>query len=653
MSAVVSAIGDAIGGIVEGVGDVVEGVGDVIGDIGSAIDDYVIQPILDDPLTAIATVAGAAILGPMIAPSLGVFGAGATAVGAGLGAAAGNTTAGLVQGEDFDEAIKGGVIAGLTAGVTQGAFDYFGDGSSAFSGSTETGLRTLPGEGIAPDVSGATLLSEGVPDVNLPGGTGATTSAVPPQPNLNPTLLDPLDDALTTSLDDAVVPAPKVAAPTSSPLTTATTRNYLTEGLDDSFGKLRVPKYDPMAPLPRDLMGNIDYSLGAGMQSTNPGLQLPSSPSLSSMGGGQGLTIAQEAIPDFTYSMNSLDPSIRGMSDSWVGESGKLYGAGTPAGTVGELGFTPTPKQFSYDLPSVTPRSLGDKLKNFDLTDINAGDMKTLAGKAVDYAIENPLTTLAGITLATGVLSQDAPPNAQPNPGSTRDPSFTRPMDQYNYMRQQQQYGGDFTKYGQAGGEHRFFTPSRFELITPPPAAARDGGLMQMRQAYQAGGRAAPMNPRMMQTGMPAGGMGRGMPSQGGLNQAMQTGNMPPAGGMPMRGSPQPVNRNPRTSYYQYGTPPGASKPGMAAGGALNMVRSYNIGGGADGRSDDVDAVLSDGEYVFDAETVALLGNGSSEAGADRLDQMREQIRKQKGKHLAQGKISPDAQSPLSYLKRS
>jgi hypothetical protein len=178
---------------------------------------------------------------------------------------------------------------------------------------------------------------------------------------------------------------------------------------------------------------------------------------------------------------------------------------------------------------------------------------------------------------------------------------------------------------------------------------------MQMKQAFQVGGRAAPMNPRMMQTGMPAGGMGRGMPMRGGLEQAMQTGNMPPAGSSNMpQGRPQPVNRNPRTSYYQYGTPPGgAPKPGMAAGGALNMVRSYNIGGGADGRSDDVDAVLSDGEYVFDAETVALLGNGSSEAGADRLDQMREQIRKQKGKHLAQGKISPDAQSPLSYLKRS
>jgi hypothetical protein len=655
MSAVVSAIGDAIGGIVEGVGDVVEGVGDVIGDIGSAIDDYVIQPILDDPLTAIATVAGAAILGPMMAPALGGFGAAAGAVGAGLGAAAGNTGAGLVQGEDFDEAIKGGLMAGVTAGLTQGAFDYFGGPSAA----------AVPDEalaGAADDPLGSFLAKNNNfadVDVGLPGGTGATTSAVPPPPSLTPTALNPLDETLATTLDDVAVPPAKVAAPTtpsaSSPLTTAAPRNYLTEGIDDSFGKIKLPKYDPMAPLPKDLMGNIDYSLSAGMPNQGIGLQLPSSPSLSSMGGGQGLTLAQEAIPDFTYSMNSLDPSIRGMSDSWVGESGKLYGAGTPAGTVGELGFTPTPKQFSYDLPKVAPKTLGDKLKNLEFDEIGASDLTGVAGKVIDYAIDNPLTTLAGITLATGALSQGAPPSAQPQPGRTRDPNFTRPMDIYNYYRDQQNYDDDIYRYAQTSGEHKFFTPSRFELVTPPPVAARDGGLMQMKQAFQVGGRAAPMNPRMMQTGMPAGGMGRGMPMRGGLEQAMQTGNMPPAGSSNMpQGRPQPVNRNPRTSYYQYGTPPGdAPKPGMAAGGALNMVRSYNIGGGADGRSDDVDAVLSDGEYVFDAETVALLGNGSSEAGADRLDQMREQIRKQKGKHLAQGKISPDAQSPLSYLKRS
>ncbi len=647
MSAVVEAIGDAVGGVVEAVGDAVEGIGDVLSDVGSAIDDYVIQPILDDPLTAVATVAGAAILGPMAAPYLGAFGAGAGAVGAGLGAFAGNTTAGLVQGEDFDEAIKGGVISGITAGITQGAFDYFNAPDGAFSSTTETGLRTLPGENVIPSSQGATLLSESVPDINLPGGTGATTSVVPPPPSMTPQPLNLVDDSLNLA-DDLAVKTPPAATPPAaptSPLTNvaaeAAPRNYLTEGLDDSFGKLKVPKYDPMAQLPRDLQGNIDYSLTAGMKSTGPGLQLPSSPSISSMGGGSGLTVDVAAVPDFTYSMNSLDPSIRGMSDSWVGESGKLYGAGRPAGTIGEYGFTPAPTQV-IDYPQLgpaAPRSLGDKLKSFDLKDINASDLSGVAGKVLDYAIDNPLTTLAGITLVGGALTQDAPPSAQPQPGRTLDPSFTRPMDIYNYYRNQQNYNDDIYRYGQTGGEHQFFTPSRFELVTPPPVTtAARGGLMRFANGGQ----------------MPMGAMGA-------LQQAMKTGNMPPAGGqgrglpvqatpaMPQQGRVQPTNRNRKTAYYQYGTPPTK----MAMGGALNMVRSYNVGGGADGRSDDVNAVLSDGEYVFDAETVALLGNGSSEAGADRLDEMREQIRKQKGQNLAKGKISPDARSPLSYLKRA
>jgi hypothetical protein len=37
--------------------------------------------------------------------------------------------------------------------------------------------------------------------------------------------------------------------------------------------------------------------------------------------------------------------------------------------------------------------------------------------------------------------------------------------------------------------------------------------------------------------------------------------------------------------------------------------------------------------------------------GAQRLDSMRQEIRKQKGKALARGKFSPDAKSPLSYLR--
>lgn len=91
--------------------------------------------------------------------------------------------------------------------------------------------------------------------------------------------------------------------------------------------------------------------------------------------------------------------------------------------------------------------------------------------------------------------------------------------------------------------------------------------------------------------------------------------------------------------------------PVMAArGGPLSQV-AYLAKGSGSGRDDTINAKLSDGEYVIDAETVALLGDGSNAEGARRLDQMRKQIRTQKGKTLAKGGFSPDAKSPLAYLK--
>jgi hypothetical protein len=90
--------------------------------------------------------------------------------------------------------------------------------------------------------------------------------------------------------------------------------------------------------------------------------------------------------------------------------------------------------------------------------------------------------------------------------------------------------------------------------------------------------------------------------------------------------------------------------PKMAQGGALSAVARFAQGAGS-GRADTIDAKLSDGEYVIDAETVAMLGDGSNKEGAKRLDAMRGKIRSHKGKVLARGKFSPNAKSPLSYLK--
>lgn len=100
---------------------------------------------------------------------------------------------------------------------------------------------------------------------------------------------------------------------------------------------------------------------------------------------------------------------------------------------------------------------------------------------------------------------------------------------------------------------------------------------------------------------------------------------------------------------YNKELPAGQTKGAQnyARGGALTALAQ----GGGSGRADTIHAKLSDGEYVIDAETVALLGDGSTKEGARRLDEMRKKLRMQKGKTLARGNFSPAAKSPLAYLK--
>lgn len=109
------------------------------------------------------------------------------------------------------------------------------------------------------------------------------------------------------------------------------------------------------------------------------------------------------------------------------------------------------------------------------------------------------------------------------------------------------------------------------------------------------------------------------------------------------------LGEDPEAAYAYGGIAEGGPLSVLSEGGAAPRVEGPVAGPGT-GRSDDIDARLSDGEYVFDAETVALLGDGSTAAGAEALDQMREAIRAHKGKALAKGKFSPAAKSPMQYL---
>jgi hypothetical protein len=113
-----------------------------------------------------------------------------------------------------------------------------------------------------------------------------------------------------------------------------------------------------------------------------------------------------------------------------------------------------------------------------------------------------------------------------------------------------------------------------------------------------------------------------------------------------------PVPNNPAGPIMTEEPPRFAEGGAFAAKGyARGSSRdSFAVEGPGTGRSDDIPAVLSDGEYVIDAETVALLGDGSSKAGAKKLDEMRVKVRKHKGRNLAKGKFSVNAKRPEKYL---
>ena len=132
----------------------------------------------------------------------------------------------------------------------------------------------------------------------------------------------------------------------------------------------------------------------------------------------------------------------------------------------------------------------------------------------------------------------------------------------------------------------------------------------------------------------------------------LPTANVPGGVGNPSNFAPRQMpqqdwNRyamNPEQSFFNY-VPQRYTPPvRMAKGG-------FAVKGRGTGRSDEIDAKLSDGEYVVDAETVALLGDGSSNAGAKALDNLRVAVRKHKGRDLAKGKFSVKAKQPERYLK--
>ena len=105
--------------------------------------------------------------------------------------------------------------------------------------------------------------------------------------------------------------------------------------------------------------------------------------------------------------------------------------------------------------------------------------------------------------------------------------------------------------------------------------------------------------------------------------------------------------------------------PYKAGGSPLNIQMMYakggkpredfrhgkHVAGPGDGQSDDIPAWLADGEFVFPADVVAALGNGSTKAGTDKLYEMMHSIRRRARSAKDKDLPPPAFKSPLDYLK--
>ena len=127
----------------------------------------------------------------------------------------------------------------------------------------------------------------------------------------------------------------------------------------------------------------------------------------------------------------------------------------------------------------------------------------------------------------------------------------------------------------------------------------------------------------------------------------------PYAGQMPMRYNPPAATPSaaaapePASLVANYMPVPEAKGFEMAQGGIANLAKGGRyLSGATDGMADEIstnidgkqDAALSHGEFVIPADVVSHLGNGNSEAGANKLYEMMSRIRKARTGNPKQGK---------------
>jgi hypothetical protein len=226
------------------------------------------------------------------------------------------------------------------------------------------------------------------------------------------------------------------------------------------------------------------------------------------------------------------------------------------------------------------------------------------------------------------------------------------------------QYNDPFAQYAAAGGSIRHFNtgssvsaesvPASDSAPAPTAEQLEQRAELQARAQYYKNLDAEKQNADIMSALKNLSGVGaaEAKPQSSPLLRLGQVGNYTPPKVLPQlaallqsRGMRLAEGGQPEDHKH----PNYDGTPVFRTGGLSGLGGKY-VEGKGDGTSDDITAMLADGEYVFSADVVSALGNGSNKAGAQVLDKTVQAIRS-RARSTAPDKLPPDAKSPLEYMQ--
>jgi hypothetical protein len=504
-----------------------------------------------------------------IAPILGMAGIAALG-GAALGPLVGaGSSTGLATGNELaDAALNGAAKGALTSGVTGG--DPL---TGALTGGAGGGAGNLLGDAFSGlSTQAPAPVEDAISSDVLPPDAAAAAFTPPPDTSGLSDVTSPIGDQAYTPTDVPSSGLPDTSSPPTATVPSVSAPSTPSPGLMQTVKGIQAQIYQPL------LQVLSDAGVPAGIVDAVPSILTPAltGAAISAITGGSPLTGAiVGGIAGGLTSQLGIPSSIANLAagaagSAITGGSGTTGGlpSGTTGGGSGVTGSTGSPTGFYSSTGTnngwldATPQVIKNTIPNRQ----NTSGVKQEDLTQLDPSLVNTLND-RGYQIPQDSQPQDYQTQGYADGGSTVDDM--QPSSTTSFLNTLSGLSNIDPKYSQSSTVPHFLQTK----VTDHKNAATQAQLLKLKNA---------------------------------ISQYGNIGGYAKGGGLPKE--------------YHDAAPEG-HHPEFITG-----LTGYYADGKGTGQSDDIPAMLHEGDWVADSDVVSALGDGSSKAGRDVLDKFRNQI---------------------------